>query len=82
MAVESDMKYSALSKRMAAIADLNSAASLLQWDQETYMPSGAGDARAQQLATLYGLAHDQFTDSETLRLLESLRNNSDKLSDM
>lgn len=74
--------YIELSKRMAAISDLNSAASLLQWDQETYMPSGAGDARAQQLATLYGLAHDQFTDSETLRLLESLRYNSDKLSDM
>jgi carboxypeptidase Taq len=67
---------------MAAISDLNSAASLLQWDQETYMPVGAGEVRAQQLATLYGLAHDQFTDSETLRLLESLRNNSDKLSDV
>jgi len=81
MAEEINANYSALSKRMAAIADLNSAASLLQWDQETYMPSGAGDARAQQLATLYGLAHDQFTDSETLRLLESLRNNLANLSD-
>lgn len=81
MAEETNANYSALSKRMAAIADLNSAASLLQWDQETYMPAGAGDARAQQLATLYGLAHDQFTDAETLRLLESLRSNSANLSD-
>jgi carboxypeptidase Taq len=81
MESKTDLNYSAISKRMAAIADLNSAASLLQWDQETYMPSGAGEARAQQLATLYGLAHDQFTDSETLRLLESLQNNPGSLSD-
>jgi carboxypeptidase Taq len=81
MESKTDLNYSAISKRMAAIADLNSAASLLQWDQETYMPSGAGEARAQQLATLYGLAHDQFTDSETLRLLESLQNNPGCLSD-
>jgi carboxypeptidase Taq len=81
--MEADMNatYHLLCKRMAAIADLNSAASLLQWDQETYMPNGSGDARAQQLATLYGLAHDQFTDAETLRLLELLRSDSDKLSD-
>jgi len=74
--------YAALSQRMAAIADLTGAASLLQWDQETYMPSGAGEVRGQQLATLYGLAHEQFTADETLRLLETLRANEDALSEI
>lgn len=65
---------------MAEIANLNSAASLLQWDQETFMPTGAGDSRARQLATLYGLAHDQFTNTETHRLLEELKSSSYTLS--
>ncbi len=75
-----EKNYDALSKRMAEIADLTGAASLLQWDQETYMPSGAGEIRGQQLATLYGLAHEQFTADETLRLLELLKADEEVLT--
>ena len=51
------------------IQHLTSAASLLSWDQETYMPGGSGTARADQLATLQGMAHDRLVSSEVETLL-------------
>jgi carboxypeptidase Taq len=39
---------------------------LLRWDQETYMPPGAIDIRAEQMAILAGLRHERLT-SETFR---------------
>ncbi len=36
-----------------------SAISLLSWDQETYMPKGAGASRAAQLSFLMGLQHER-----------------------
>lgn len=59
-----------LKSRLARISDLRHAAAVLEWDQETYMPSGAAEARARQLATLRGFAHELFTDDETTTLLE------------
>ncbi len=41
---------------------LGSAAALLAWDQETQMPPGAGDVRAEQLAQLAELQHQRITD--------------------
>lgn len=61
-----------LKTRLAQISDLRSAASLLSWDQETYMPPGSAQVRAEQLATLEGLAHQLFTSDEMGRLLEDL----------
>ncbi|MEM6782945.1 MAG: carboxypeptidase M32 [Bacteroidota bacterium] len=60
----------ALRTRLATVYDLNKAASVLEWDQETYMPRGAAEARSQQLATLRSLSHAHFTDDETGALLE------------
>src|SRR5512144_138965 len=60
----------ALKSRLLEIDDLNGAASLLRWDQTTYMPPGGAPARGRQLATLSRLAHEQFTAAETGRLLE------------
>lgn len=60
-----------LRTRLARIADLRHAAALLEWDQETYMPDGAAEARAHQLATLRGFAHELFTDDVTATLLEN-----------
>jgi carboxypeptidase Taq len=56
------------------LSDINYAAGLLQWDQEVYMPPKGAEIRAQQLATLSGLAHETGTDAELGRLLESLTN--------
>ena len=37
-----------LTTRLLEIQRINSAASLLSWDQETNMPAGGGEARAEQ----------------------------------
>ena len=58
-----------LSARLLEIQRINSAASVLSWDQETYMPAGGGAARADQIATLQGIAHQKLVSSDTERLL-------------
>jgi carboxypeptidase Taq len=60
----------ALRNRLATVSDVRAAAAVLEWDQETYMPPAAAEARAQQLTTLKTLAHEHFTADETARLLE------------
>ncbi|HKQ70676.1 MAG TPA: carboxypeptidase M32 [Polyangiaceae bacterium] len=57
---------------LAEHSDLESAASLLRWDQATYMPPGGGAARGRQLATLDRLAHDRIADPEIGRLIGAL----------
>lgn len=41
---------------------LSSTSALLGWDQETFMPRGAGEVRARQQALLAKLAHERNTD--------------------
>ena len=53
-----------LKTKLLEIQHLRDAASLLSWDQETYMPTGGGQARADQIATLQTLAHDKFVSTE------------------
>lgn len=62
--------FNTLSSQLAQISDLNAAATVLEWDQETYMPDGAAGARAHQIATLRKLAHEMFTSDEMGALLE------------
>ena len=59
-----------LRDRLATIGDLRSAASLLAWDRQTYMPEGGIQGRAEQLATLARVAHGMLISPETARLLE------------
>jgi carboxypeptidase Taq len=65
-------KLKKLSALLAEIADLNNAAALLGWDQQTYMPEGGAEARGHQLATLSGIAHARFTTDEIGGLLADL----------
>lgn len=58
---------------LAEINDIESAASLLYWDQATYMPPGGAAARGRQMATLRQLAHSKFIAPEIGQLLEDLR---------
>jgi carboxypeptidase Taq len=58
-----------LTKKLLEIQRINSAASVLSWDQETYMPAGGGAARAEQIATLQGIAHQKLVSPDTDRLL-------------
>ena len=61
-----------LKHHFGTIADLNHAESLLSWDQYTYMPPGAAQARAQQLATLTKIAHQHLTDPRIGSLIDQL----------
>ncbi len=56
---------SRLRDRLAPIHDLNASAAVLEWDQETYMPSVSNAARSNQVATLRTLAHQMLTSDET-----------------
>ncbi len=58
-----------LKSKLLDIQHLKDAAALLSWDQETYMPSGGGHTRAEQLATLQTLAHAKFVAPEIEDLL-------------
>ncbi|MGZ3866088.1 MAG: carboxypeptidase M32 [Bacteroidia bacterium] len=67
------MTYSDLKKHMQRIADVNYSASILAWDQETYLPEKGAAFRAGQLSTLMGISHEMFTGSETEKLLNSVK---------
>ncbi len=55
---------------LGEVADLSAAASVLGWDQQTYMPPKGTPARAMQLATLGRLAHEKFISDEMGEALE------------
>ncbi|MBL8157079.1 MAG: carboxypeptidase M32 [Anaerolineae bacterium] len=69
----SEPKLAELKQRLQVVFDLNMAASLLGWDQNTYMPPGGAEARARQIALLGQLAHERFTDEAVGHLLDDLR---------
>jgi len=76
--------YDALVARLRDVHNLNMAAALLGWDQQTQMPAGGAEARASQLATISKLSHEMFTSDETGRLLDDAASevNGDYESDM
>ena len=45
----------------------------LSWDQETVMPSGAGEQRAEEVAALEGVLHRRRTDARVGDWLEAVR---------
>ena len=48
---------------------LGSCASVLEWDEETYMPRGGAQHRSEQMALLAGLLHERTTDPRVGELL-------------
>lgn len=74
-----EKKLARLKEMLAEIADLNGAASLLGWDQQTYMPPGAAEQRGQQTGTLSKIAHQIGTSPEMGKLLEDLRPYAERL---
>ncbi|MFM8321023.1 MAG: carboxypeptidase M32 [Chloroflexota bacterium] len=65
-------KFETLKNTLGEIGDLHSAAALLGWDQQTYMPPGGAMGRAYALSTLLSLAHTKFIDPQVGRLLDEL----------
>jgi len=66
----SEPALDALRARMHELKDLGGILGLMSWDQETYLPSRAGPARAAQLATLQGLYHQRLVAPEVGDWLE------------
>jgi carboxypeptidase Taq len=64
--------YEELVRRSRERAVLNSCASLLGWDEQTYLPRGGVEHRAQQLAMLAGMVHERATDPKFGELLASV----------
>lgn len=62
-----------LRRRLGEVHDVELAVQALEWDQLVMMPHGGGPVRAEQLATLRGIAHERFVDPEVGTLLEELR---------
>ncbi len=50
--------YAELERRFARMSAVNRAGAILNWDRSTMMPDGASEDRADQLATLSGIAHE------------------------
>jgi hypothetical protein len=67
-----ERKLAELKRRLLEISDLNAAASVLSWDEATYMPVDGANARGRQTATLRRLAHEQFVDPALGRLIDDL----------
>jgi carboxypeptidase Taq len=66
-------KYNQLKTLLGEIADLRHTAALLEWDQQTYMPEGAAEARGRQIATISTIAHNKSTSTEPGKLLDELK---------
>ena len=62
-----------LKERLGQVADLNKVARLLSWDQQTMMPPAGTGHRADQSATVQGLAHELFIDPEVGRMLDEVQ---------
>jgi carboxypeptidase Taq len=68
-----EAKLQELKNRLMDVSSLNGAASVLQWDQTTYMPPGGAEARGRQIALLQQIAHEKFTDVAIGKLLDELQ---------
>ncbi len=66
-------KIGELKKRLLEIDDLEKAASIMYWDQSTYMPPGSAVSRGRQMATIGRVAHEKFIDPAIGHLLDELQ---------
>lgn len=73
----SSNQYMDYQLQMRKIADIRYASAVLQWDQETYLPTRGATIRGQQIATLSEIAHGFFTDDQLGSLLQNLLGKND-----
>jgi len=75
--VSSKELYQDYVNSMRKIADIRFSSAVLQWDQETYLPTKGASIRGQQIATLSELAHHYFTDDRLGGVLKELMGRDD-----
>ncbi|HEX8913893.1 MAG TPA: hypothetical protein VF796_16205, partial [Humisphaera sp.] len=61
--------YAELTKELRDISVLGSIGSVLSWDEQTFMPPGAADHRADQSALVSRLSHERFTSPRVGELI-------------
>jgi carboxypeptidase Taq len=64
-------KLQRLKEILGEVSDLGRAAAVLAWDQETFMPPGGVEGRADQLTTLERISHSRFASDEVGALLDA-----------
>ena len=59
-----------LNAAIGEVVDLQRAASLLEWDEQVYMPPGGASVHGEMVATIRKTAHQKLTSDEVGRLLD------------
>jgi carboxypeptidase Taq len=70
--MSAEKAYQQLITRTREIMTLGSAASILHWDQETYMPKKGVGHRSNQIGLIARLVHEQFVDPVVGALLSEI----------
>ncbi|MBM3571768.1 MAG: carboxypeptidase M32, partial [Alphaproteobacteria bacterium] len=65
--------YAALEQRFRRLDNLLNAEAILHWDQQTMMPAGAAESRAEQLATLKVLCHEMIVEPAMADLIAAAK---------
>lgn len=81
MPSESNSTYAELCGLVREGVTLASVSSLLNWDQETYMPPAGAEARAEQQSLLAGIAHERKTHPRIGELLSACERDRDLTGD-
>lgn len=63
----------ALKERFADINALRAAIAIMDWDQQTFMPRGGAEARAEHVGILSRMEHEMLTDDSTGTLIDRAR---------
>ncbi len=74
--MHADKAYDELMRRVREETLLTGIEALLEWDEETYMPSGGVENRSEQLALVAGLLHERGTDPRLGELLAAVEGSS------
>lgn len=74
------MSYRALEQHFRRLSHLQHAAAILQWDEAVMMPRGSGQKRAEAMATLQVLIHEQLTDARLPELTEAAEREASTLN--
>ena len=69
--------YDELTQRLREAELLGSCASVLSWDEQTHLPPGGAEHRANQLSLLAGLTHDRKTAPRIGELLGELESSGE-----
>ena len=69
--------WNAFTDRVTELENLGGVIQLLEWDQQTMMPSGGASHRGTQLATLMGLMHDRLADPDVGDWIDQLQGEQD-----